>query len=145
MPGWVDAGCAEYSKRMPPELCIETIEIALGSRGKNQPANKAIEKESQSLMKAIGEQDFVVALDVLGRPMSTEQLAVKLADWQMNGRDICLLIGGPDGLSDQCLARANMRWSLSELTLPHPLVRIVLMEQLYRAWTINANHPYHRS
>ena len=92
-----------------------------------------------------GEQDFVVALDVLGRPMSTEQLAVKLADWQMNGRDICLLIGGPDGLSDQCLARANMRWSLSELTLPHPLVRIVLMEQLYRAWTINANHPYHRS
>ena len=145
MPGWVDAGCAEYSKRMPPELRIETIEIALGSRGKNQPANKAIEKESQSLMKAIGEQDFVVALDVLGRPMSTEQLAVKLADWQMNGRDICLLIGGPDGLSDQCLARAIMRWSLSELTLPHPLVRIVLMEQLYRAWTINANHPYHRS
>jgi 23S rRNA (pseudouridine1915-N3)-methyltransferase len=130
---------------MPPELRVETIEIALGARGKNQPASKAIEKESQALLKVIGDQDFVVALDVLGRSMSTEKLAANLADWQMNGRDICLLIGGPDGLSSECLARANMCWSLSDLTMPHPLVRIVLMEQLYRAWTINANHPYHRS
>lgn len=145
MPNWVESGCSEYSKRMPPELRIETIEIALGTRGKNQPASKAIEKESQALLKVIGEQDFVVALDVIGRSLSTEKLATMLADWQMNGRDICLVIGGPDGLSEQCLARADMRWSLSELTLPHPLVRIVLMEQLYRAWTINANHPYHRS
>ena len=145
MPGWVESGCGEYSKRMPPELRIETLEIALGARGKNQPASKAIEKESQGLLKAIGDQDFVVALDVIGRSLSTEQLAGKLADWQMNGRDVCLVIGGPDGLSDECLARADMRWSLSDLTLPHPLVRIVLLEQLYRAWTINANHPYHRS
>jgi len=145
MPSWVEAGCNEYSKRMPPELRIETIEIALGARGKNQPASKAIEKESQALLKAIGSQDFVVALDVIGRSLSTEQLASKLADWQMDGRDICLVIGGPDGLSKECLARADMRWSLSDLTLPHPLVRIVLMEQMYRAWTINANHPYHRS
>jgi|TARA_B110000503_G_scaffold90793_1_gene137240 23S rRNA (pseudouridine1915-N3)-methyltransferase len=145
MPSWVETGCTEYGKRMPPELRIETIEIALGARGKNQPASKAIEKESQALLKVIGDQDFVVALDVLGRSMSTEKLAANLADWQMNGRDICLLIGGPDGLSSECLARANMRWSLSDLTMPHPLVRIVLMEQLYRAWTINANHPYHRS
>ena len=145
MPSWVETGCTEYGKRMPPELRIETIEIALGARGKNQPASKAIEKESQALLKVIGDQDFVVALDVLGRSMSTEKLAENLADWQMNGRDICLLIGGPDGLSSECLSRANMRWSLSDLTMPHPLVRIVLMEQLYRAWTINANHPYHRS
>jgi len=145
MPSWVESGCTEYGKRMPPELRVETIEIALGARGKNQPASKAIEKESQALLKVIGDQDFVVALDVLGRSMSTEKLAANLADWQMNGRDICLLIGGPDGLSSECLARANMRWSLSDLTMPHPLVRIVLMEQLYRAWTINANHPYHRS
>jgi 23S rRNA (pseudouridine1915-N3)-methyltransferase len=145
MPSWVEAGCNEYGKRMPPELRIETIEIALGARGKNQPASKAIEKESQALLKAIGAQDFVVALDVIGRSLSTEQLATKLADWQMNGRDVCLIIGGPDGLSAECLARADMRWSLSDLTLPHPLVRIVLMEQMYRAWTINANHPYHRS
>jgi 23S rRNA (pseudouridine1915-N3)-methyltransferase len=145
MPSWVEAGCNEYGKRMPPELRIETIEIALGARGKNQPASKAIEKESQALLKAIGAQDFVVALDVIGRSLSTEQLATKLADWQMNGRDVCLIIGGPDGLSAECLARADMRWSLSDLTLPHPLVRIVLMEQMYRAWTIHANHPYHRS
>ncbi len=145
MPSWVEAGCTEYGKRMPPELRIETIEIALGARGKNQSASKAIEKESQALLKAIGAQDFVVALDVIGRTLSTEKLASKLADWQMNGRDVCLIIGGPDGLSAECLARANMRWSLSDLTLPHPLVRIILMEQMYRAWTINANHPYHRS
>lgn len=145
MPSWVEAGCNEYGKRMPPELRIETIEIALGARGKNQPASKAIEKESQALLKAIGAQDFVVALDVVGRSLSTEHLATKLADWQMNGRDVCLIIGGPDGLSKACLERADMRWSLSDLTLPHPLVRIVLMEQIYRAWTINAHHPYHRS
>ena len=145
MPSWVETGSLEYSKRMPPELRIETTEIALGARGKNQPASKAIEKESQALLKAIGPRDFVVALDVIGRSLSTEQLASKLADWQMDGRDICLVIGGPDGLSKECLARADMRWSLSELTLPHPLVRIVLMEQMYRAWTINAKHPYHRS
>ncbi len=145
MPSWVEAGCNEYNKRMPPELRIETIEIALGARGKNQPASKAVEKESQALLKAIGSRDFVVALDVLGRSLSTEQLAKKLASWQMDGRDICLLIGGPDGLSKDCLARADMRWSLSDLTLPHPLVRILLMEQMYRAWTINAHHPYHRA
>ncbi|MEJ6772829.1 MAG: 23S rRNA (pseudouridine(1915)-N(3))-methyltransferase RlmH [Porticoccaceae bacterium] len=145
MPDWVEAGCHEYGKRMPPELRIQAIEIPLGSRGKNQPAAKAIEAESQALLKAMGERDFVVALDVLGKPMSTEKLAAQLSNWQMEGRDISLLIGGPDGLSADCLARADMRWSMSDLTLPHPLVRIVLMEQLYRAWTINANHPYHRS
>ena len=77
--------------------------------------------------------------------MSTESLATQLSSWQMSGQDICLLIGGPDGLSPECLQRANMKWSLSDLTLPHPLVRVLLMEQLYRAWTINKNHPYHRS
>lgn len=145
MPDWVEAGCDEYGKRMPPELRIQAVEIALGNRGKNQPAAKAIEAESQALLKALGARDFVVALDVLGKTMSTEKLAAALSNWQMDGRDISLLIGGPDGLSADCLARADLRWSLSDLTLPHPLVRIVLMEQLYRAWTINANHPYHRS
>ena len=145
MPDWVETGCNEYGKRMPPELRVQSIEIPLGSRGKNQPPAKAVEAESQGLLKAIGEHDFVVALDVLGKPMSTEKLAQQLGNWQMNGQDICLLVGGPDGLSQHCLERANMRWSLSDLTLPHPLVRILLMEQLYRAWSINANHPYHRN
>ena len=145
MPGWVETGCNEYGKRLPPELRIQVLEIPLGSRGKSQSNAKAIESEGQALLKAIGQRDFVVALDVQGRTMSTEGLAAKLSHWQMAGRDISLLIGGPDGLSADCLIRADMRWSLSALTLPHPLVRIVLMEQLYRAWTINANHPYHRS
>jgi 23S rRNA (pseudouridine1915-N3)-methyltransferase len=145
MPDWVKAGCNEYSKRMPAELRIESVDIPLGSRGKNQPKAKAIETESQGLLRAINNNDFVVALDVLGQSMSTEKLAKQLDNWQMNGQNVCLMVGGPDGLSSQCLARANLRWSLSDLTLPHPLVRIVLMEQLYRAWTINNNHPYHRS
>ena len=145
MPDWVNSGCSEYSKRMPPELRIKTIEIALGARGKSQSSSKAIETEGKAILKAIGEKDFVVALDVLGKTMSTTKLASNLASWQMDGQDVSLLIGGPDGLSADCLERANMRWSLSDLTLPHPLVRILLMEQLYRAWSINANHPYHRN
>jgi 23S rRNA (pseudouridine1915-N3)-methyltransferase len=145
MSDWVKAGCNEYSKRMPAELRIESVDIPLGSRGKNQPKAKAIETESQGLLRAINNNDFVIALDVLGQAMSTEKLAKQLDNWQMNGQNVCLMVGGPDGLSSQCLARADLRWSLSDLTLPHPLVRIVLMEQLYRAWTINNNHPYHRS
>ena len=145
MPAWVEAGCLEYSKRMPPELRIQTTEIALGQRGKSQSSTKATEIEGQSILKSLPDKDFVIALDVLGGTMTTEKLASNLARWQMDGRDVNLLIGGPDGLSPDCIARANMRWPLSDLTLPHPLVRIVLMEQLYRAWTINANHPYHRN
>ena len=145
MPDWVETGCNEYAKRMPSELRIQVVEIPLAGRGKSQSNAKAIEIEGQALLKAVGQRDFVVALDVQGKTMSTEALAAKLSHWQMDGRDISLLIGGPDGLAADCLTRSDMRWSLSDLTLPHPLVRIVLMEQLYRAWTINANHPYHRS
>lgn len=96
------------------------------------------------MLAAISDRDRVVALDVKGKPWSTEQLASHLRDWQLGGDNISLLVGGPDGLAEECLARADQRWSLSALTLPHPLVRIVLAEQLYRAWTINNNHPYHR-
>ena len=145
MPDWVETGCNEYAKRLPPELRIQVVEIPLGGRGKSQSNAKAIEIEGQALLKAVGQRDFVVALNVQGKTMSTEALAAKLSHWQMDGRDISLLIGGPDGLAADCLTRSDMCWSLSDLTLPHPLVRIVLMEQLYRAWTINANHPYHRS
>ena len=144
MPNWVDFGYSEYAKRMPPELKVELIEIPINIKGRN-PANQAIENQGQALLKNIQPQDFVVALDVLGKSKSTEMLASQLANWQMDGQNICLLIGGPDGLSPDCLNRANMKWSLSDLTLPHPLVRILVMEQLYRAWTINNNHPYHRS
>jgi 23S rRNA (pseudouridine1915-N3)-methyltransferase len=144
MPQWVEAGFNEYHKRMPAELKLETIEIPLSLKGKGS-SNPSKESQGQAILKHIGKQDRVVALDVLGKSMSTESLATQLANWQMNGQDICLLIGGPDGLSADCLHRADMKWSLSDLTLPHPLVRVLLMEQLYRAWTINQNHPYHRS
>jgi len=144
MPNWVDFGYNEYAKRMPPELKVELVEIPINVKGRN-PTNQAIENQGQALLKNIQPQDFVVALDVLGKSMSTQALASQLTNWQMNGQNICLLIGGPDGLSSDCLSRANIKWSLSDLTLPHPLVRILVMEQLYRAWTINNNHPYHRS
>lgn len=144
MPGWVNQGVQEYQKRMPGHYNISFQEIALGKRGKGMDLKRAIEQESKAMLAAIGEFDTVIALDVLGKSWSTEQLADELKEWELAGQTVCLLIGGPDGLSQDCLQRANKKLSLSALTLPHPLVRVVLMEQLYRAWSINANHPYHR-
>ncbi len=144
MPKWVEQGVDEYCKRLPSELKLEVKEIALGKRGKGADIRRAIASEGQKMLAAISDRDRVVALDVKGKPWSTEQLASHLRDWQLGGDNISLLVGGPDGLAEECLARADQRWSLSALTLPHPLVRIVLAEQLYRAWTINNNHPYHR-
>jgi 23S rRNA (pseudouridine1915-N3)-methyltransferase len=144
MPNWVEAGCNEYLKRLPPELNLEIIELPLGQRGKGSDINRAIQREGEAMLKAIGEQDHVIALDVLGKPWSTEQLAGKLQQWQLSGDNFSLLVGGPDGLAPECLKRANSKWSLSALTLPHPLARILLVEQIYRAGTINSGHPYHR-
>ena len=144
MPDWVEAGCNEYLKRLPSELNFDIIELPLGQRGKGADINRAITREGEAMLKAIGEHDRVIALDVLGKPWSTEQLAGKLQQWQLSGDNFSLLVGGPDGLAPECLKRANSRWSLSTLTLPHPLVRILLVEQIYRAGTINAGHPYHR-
>jgi len=144
MPDWVDDGCNEYLKRLPSALNLEIIELPLGQRGKGADINRAIQREGEAMLKAIGEQDHVIALDVLGKPWSTGQLAEKLQQWQLSGDNFSLLIGGPDGLAPECLKRANSKWSLSALTLPHPLVRILLVEQIYRAGTINSGHPYHR-
>jgi len=144
MPDWVEAGVAEYRKRLPPEIDFEIREIALAKRGKNTDITRAIAQEGEAMLNAIAPRDQVVALDVKGKSHSTEQFAALLAEWQMSGDNISLLVGGPDGLAPSCLARAQTRWSLSALTLPHPLVRVLVAEQLYRAWTINNNHPYHR-
>lgn len=144
MPSWVVQGVDEYHKRLPPEMKIEVREIPLGKRGKGADIRRAIGDEGKLQLAAIGRGDTVVALDVKGKPWSTENLAQELLNWQLEGNNISLLVGGPDGLSEGCLERADRRWSLSALTLPHPLVRIVLAEQLYRAWTINSNHPYHK-
>ena len=144
MPNWVKQGVDEYQKRLPRELPLVWREIPLAKRNKDSKPEKLCELEGEQLLKAVPSGDRVVALDVKGKALSTPQLAEQLRSWQMSGDNISLLIGGPDGLSPACLARADQRWSLSELTLPHPLVRVLLVEQLYRAWTITVNHPYHR-
>lgn len=144
MPKWVEQGVGEYAKRLPPELKLEIKEIPLGKRGKGADIQRAIAQEGQQMIAAIPERNHVVALEVKGKPWTTEQLAGQLQDWQLQGENISLLVGGPDGLAKECRQRASQQWSLSPLTLPHPIVRIVLAEQLYRAWTINNNHPYHR-
>lgn len=144
MPGWVEQGAGEYRKRLPPELKLELKELPLAQRGRGSDAGRAMAKEGEAMRKAIPRGDRVIALDVTGRSFSTEDLAGRLQDWQMSGSNYSLLIGGPDGIDSALLQEAELRWSLSPLTLPHPLVRVLLVEQLYRAWTINTGHPYHR-
>ncbi|BFM05442.1 23S rRNA (pseudouridine(1915)-N(3))-methyltransferase RlmH [Halioxenophilus aromaticivorans] len=144
MPGWVQAGWAEYHKRLPKEVKLALIEIAPGNRGKSSSAATAMKEEAARMLAAIEPTDTVIALDVKGRNWSTEQLAENIASWQMDGLQIALLIGGPDGIAPELLAQAKQRWSFSNLTLPHPLVRVVLVEQIYRAFSLLNNHPYHK-
>jgi 23S rRNA (pseudouridine1915-N3)-methyltransferase len=144
MPGWVEQGCAEYRKRLPRELRLQWVELPLGQRRKNACPQRAIDAENDAMLGQIPAASQVIALDQRGQGWTTEQLASQLRDWQMDARDICLLIGGPDGLGQGCKQRADKTWSLSALTLPHALVRVLLVEQLYRAWSLNQGHPYHR-
>ncbi len=145
MPGWVVEGVDEYSRRLPREWQFQWVEVALARRGKDADAGRLREAEGEKLLRAIPDGDTVIALDVKGKRLATEDLARALDQWQMSGNNYTLVIGGPDGLSPAVLSRADQRWSLSDMTLPHPLVRIILAEQLYRAWTITVNHPYHRT
>lgn len=145
MPAWVQAGIVEYSKRLQGELDFTLVEIAMPKRGKTGNIDQCIQKESDALIAAIPSGDHVVALDVAGRSFSTEDLADKVRGFRQQGRNLSLLVGGPDGLGPDCLALAQERWSLSALTFPHPLVRIVITEQFYRAISIIKGHPYHRS
>ena len=144
MDDWVSRGFVEFSKRLPPECKINLIEVPPNKRTKNSDISRVIEEEGERLLAAVPNRAQIVALDVNGKQWSTEQLAEQLQAWLADGRDIALLIGGPDGLSEKCRAEAQICWSLSKLTLPHPLVRVVLAEQIYRAWSITKGHPYHR-
>lgn len=144
MPRWVSEGYEEYAKRLPPDLQLELVELPLGHRGKGADLARAIRHEGDQMLAAIPRGDRVVALEVGGRSWSTEQLAEQLEHWRMDGRNLSLLVGGPDGLDARCVAAADQKWSLSPLTLPHPLVRVLLAEQLYRACTILQGHPYHK-
>jgi 23S rRNA (pseudouridine1915-N3)-methyltransferase len=144
MPAWVGAGYAEYAKRLSHELPLELVEISTKGRGQRDPA-RAIADEGSAMLAAIPKGTHVIALDGRGKPWSSEELAAQLAQWRMQGNDLAFLIGGPDGLAAAALERSQQRWSLGPATLPHPLVRIVVAEQLYRAVSLLGNHPYHRA
>jgi len=145
MPHWVEAGIADYARRLGPELRFEIQELPATKRGANELPARAIAEEGRRMLLAIDADDYVVALDVKGKGLSTEQLAQWLGERLGEGREVLFLIGGPDGLAEPCLKRANLRMSLSALTLPHALVRVVLAEQMYRAMSILKGHPYHRA
>lgn len=144
MPDWVSSGYEEYAKRLPRECELVLREIAPARRGKNHEPVRWMEEEGERILTALHREDHAIALEVGGKPWSTPELAEQLARWMQNGRRVALLVGGPDGLSEACRKRANQLWSLSRLTLPHPIVRIIVAEQIYRAWSILQNHPYHR-
>ncbi len=144
MPGWVDEGYQEYARRLPSECALQLHEIPAGKRGKNADIVRLTRQEGEKMAAAIPKSARVVALEVKGKPWSTEQLAARLESWLGDGRDVALLVGGPEGIEPGLSASADERWSLSPLTLPHPLVRIVVAEQIYRAWSLLKGHPYHR-
>lgn len=145
MPGWVAEGFAEYRKRLSHELPLELVELKPGARGKGRDDARAMQDEGAAILAALPRDTHVIALDGRGKTWSSEDLAAQLANWRMAGRDLAFLIGGPDGHAADVLARADQRWSLGPLTLPHMLVRLVVIEQIYRASTLLAGHPYHRA
>lgn len=144
MPNWVNEGYHDYAKRFPPAIQLELIEIPLNKRLKNSDIPRLIAEETKLMLSHIQTHDHVIALEIKGKHWNTEELSQQLEKWLGQGQTICLLVGGPEGLSSGSLARAHEKWSLSNLTFPHPLVRVILAEQLYRAWSIYSNHPYHR-
>ncbi|MBF7730181.1 23S rRNA (pseudouridine(1915)-N(3))-methyltransferase RlmH [Pseudomonas sp. N040] len=144
MPRWVEDGWQEYARRLPPELPLELVEIPLHTRGKNADVARLIRQEGEAMLARVQPGERIVTLEVEGRAWSTEQLAGELQRWRLEARNVNLLVGGPEGLAAEVCARSEQRWSLSALTLPHPLVRILVGEQLYRAWTLLSGHPYHK-
>lgn len=143
-PSWVDAGVNQYLSRMPHECKVNFIPITAAKRSKNQTIEQAKVREQEQLVKHTPKDSLRIALDEHGKLLTTKNLAVKLSQWMQTAPIITLYIGGPDGLSKEFLAKSDFVWSLSKLTMPHMLVRVLLVEQLYRAWTITQGHPYHR-
>lgn len=144
-PDWVASGFSEYQKRLSHWLPLALVEVAPGLRGKGRDAVRATSDEGARVIAALPKQAHVVCLDGRGKALSSEQLAQRLEAWRQSGRDLAFLIGGPEGHAPEVLSAAHETWSLGPLTLPHMLVRLVLAEQLYRACSLLANHPYHRA
>jgi 23S rRNA (pseudouridine1915-N3)-methyltransferase len=143
MPAWADAAFAEYAKRMPAELRLELRAVKAETRGTKSPA-QLMAAEAARIEAAIPRGARRVCLDEHGERMTSTALAARIGAWQRDGRDAALVIGGPDGLDPALKASADETIRLSDLTLPHALVRVVVAEALYRAWSIQAGHPYHR-
>jgi len=145
LPDWVNSGYLDYQKRLRTPLVLELHEISVATRSAGENPQRAVQREGADMLAAIGRDDYVVALDIAGKSMSTEQVSVWLAERLRDARPLALLIGGPDGLAPSCRERADFTWSLSPLTLPHALARVVVAEQIYRAMSLLAGHPYHRA
>jgi 23S rRNA (pseudouridine1915-N3)-methyltransferase len=144
MPAWVEEAYAEYARRLPREFRLHLREIPAGRRTKGADLARLTRAEGERQLAAVPAGSRIVALDRSGREFDTEALAAGLEHQRAAGQDLALLIGGPEGLAPACLAAAHERWSLSRLTFAHPVVRVVLAEQLFRAWSIISKHPYHR-
>lgn len=144
MPDWIQTGFTDYTRRFPKDMPFELVEISAGKRGKNADIKRILEKEGELMLAVVGKGNRIVTLDIPGKLWQSPELAQQLEFWKQDGRDVSLLIGGPEGLAPACKSAAEQSWSLSPLTLPHPLVRVLVAESLYRAWSITTNHPYHR-
>jgi 23S rRNA (pseudouridine1915-N3)-methyltransferase len=145
MPAWVNAGYDEYAKRMPRECELVLKEIPLAQRGKHCDLARLVKDEGERMLAAVPHGAHVVALEVSGAQWTTPDVAASLGRWLDSGKNVALFVGGPDGMAVVAQSKAAECWSLSALTFPHPLVRVIVAEQLYRAWSILQNHPYHRS
>lgn len=145
MPAWVTTGFQEYQKRMPPHLKLELQEIEPVRRVSKGTTDKAKEIEAKAILAALPKRAYIIALDEHGKQFTSMELAAKVHDFQQIGSDVVIIIGGPEGLTPEILSKANETISLSKLTMPHPMVRIVIAEALYRAYSIDAGLPYHRA
>ena len=143
-PVWVDSAFNEYSKRLPKNINFNLIEITPAKRSKNISSEKLRKIEEEKINESIANNSFVIALDEKGKSKNSRELSIELQKWIDNQQHVSILIGGADGLSSSIKNKANEIWSLSEMTLPHSLVRIIIIEQIYRAWSIISRHPYHR-
>jgi 23S rRNA (pseudouridine1915-N3)-methyltransferase len=143
-PKWVNDGFNEYKKRLSKSLALELIELPIAKRTKTGNPKLWMEQEAKTILNKLGDNEHLVILDVSSKIISTEELAVKMQNWRLNNPNVVILIGGPDGIDDSIKKIAKEKISISKMTFPHPIVRIIITEQLYRAYTILEGHPYHK-
>lgn len=144
MPNWVTSAFQEYQKRLPKQCQLELIEIPAKHRGKNADTKRILRDEAKAIEEKCGKNQQLILLDRKGKNINTEKLSENLERWIDENQDVALVIGGPEGIAPELLARGNQVWSLSSMTFAHPLVRVMVAEQIYRAWSIIAGLPYHR-